>query len=91
MTFDKISYEKIREITDILEIKETKKRRMTIKEFSRWFRENPTREYKIISVMHISSQFSYSEREANEPVDERVLIRENDGEWHVPLFVEVEE
>ena len=77
------------------EIEEPKTRRMTNKEFSRWLRENPTREYKYYSVDDSNNSFvhyfySYIENCADDEISDAILIRENDGEWREPL-VEVEE
>ena len=69
-----------------------KTRRMTNKELVRWLRENPTREYKYFSgnnnFVHYS--YSYIENCADDEISEKILIREDDGEWREPL-VEVEE
>ena len=62
-----------------------KKRRMTNKELSRWLREKATREWKYKNVYYVYSFYSYTERNADEEVCERVLIREDDGEWQEPL------
>ena len=71
-----------------------KTRRMTNKEFSRWLRENPTREYKYRTAEDKDSfvywYHSYIECCADNEVDDNILIRENDGEWREPL-VGVEE
>ena len=76
------------------EIVKPKTRRMTNKEFSRWLRENPTREYKYRTAEDKDSfvcwYHSYIENCADNEISERILIRENDGEWREPL-VEVEE
>ena len=65
-----------------------KKRRMTNKELSRWLREKVTREWKYKNVYYVYSFYSYTERNADEEVCERVLIREDDGEWREPLVEE---
>ena len=65
-----------------------KKRRMTNKELSRWLREKATREWKYKNVYYVYSFYSYTERNADEEVCERVLIREDDGEWREPLVEE---
>ena len=65
-----------------------KKRRMTNKELSRWLREKATREWKYKNVYYVYSFYSYTERNADEEVCDRVLIRENDGEWQEPLVEE---
>ena len=62
-----------------------KKRRMTNKELSRWLREKATREWKYKNVYYVYSFYSYTERNADEEVCDRVLIREDDGEWREPL------
>lgn len=70
-----------------------KARRMTNKELSRWLREKPTRECKTLNDSNDNFVYcfhTYLERCANEEVDDLILIREDDGEWHEPL-VEVEE
>lgn len=68
-----------------------KQRRMTNREFSRWLREKPTREYKRSRRTDIVVYcfYSYIEEDADQEVDECFLIREDDGEWREPL-VEVE-
>ena len=65
-----------------------KKRRMTNKELSRWLREKATREWKYKNVYYIYSFYSYTERNADEEVCDRVLIREDDREWREPLVEE---
>ena len=65
-----------------------KKRRMTNKELSRWLREKATREWKYKNVYYVYSFYSYTERNADEEVCDRVLIREDDGEWREPLVEE---
>lgn len=74
------------------EIEEPKTRRMTNRELSRWLREKPTREYKRSCRTDIVANcfYSYIEEDADQEVDENLLIREDDGEWREPL-VEVEE
>ena len=77
------------------EIGKPKTRRMTNKEFSRWLREKPTREYKYYCVDDSNNSFvhysySYIESWADDEISEQILIRENDGEWREPL-IEVEE
>ena len=72
------------------EIEEPKTRRMTHKEFSRWLREKPTREFKYLTSDYICSTFDYREYMQDEEVHEDVRIREDDGKWREPL-VEVEE
>lgn len=65
-----------------------KQRRMTNKELSRWLRENPTREWKYWHASNVYSFYSYTERGADEEVDKRVMIREDDEEWREPLIEE---
>ena len=64
-----------------------KQRRMTNKELSRWLREKPTRELKMSERTDtvVSCFYSYVEDHADEEIDKRFLIRENDGEWREPL------
>lgn len=78
------------------EIEKTRRmtRRMTNKELSRWLRGNPTREYKYFYADDSDNSFvhypySYGENCADDEISERILIREDDGEWREPL-VEVE-
>ena len=83
----------IRRYAHCAEIEESKTRRMTNKELSRWLRENPTRECahrKDSDDRLVYSIHTYLEICANEEVDDCILIREDDGEWREPL-VEVEE
>lgn len=72
------------------EIEEPKTRRMTHKEFSRWLREKPTREFKYLTSDYVCSTFDYRESTQDEEVHEDMRIREDDSEWREPL-VEVEE
>ena len=65
-----------------------KQRRMTHKELSRWLREKTTREFKYWHASYVYSFYSYTERYADEEVDKRVMIREDDGEWQEPLVEE---
>ena len=70
-----------------------KQKRMTNKELSRWLRENPTREFKYCNDGNdsfVSCFYKYLESRANEEVNDRIVIRENDSEWRESL-VEVEE
>ena len=66
-----------------------KTRRMTNKEFSRWLRENPTREYKYHAIdgsnSFIHYSYSYIENCDDDEISGDILIRENDGEWREPL------
>ncbi len=70
------------------EIEEPKTRRMTNKELSRWVREKTTREWKYNHVNYIYSFYIYTERCADEEVCDRIVIREDDGEWREPLVEE---
>ena len=65
---------------------------MTNQEISWWLRRNPTREfkYKAIYGNGVYHDYNYLEENADVPVGEDFLIRENGGEWHEPL-VEVSE
>ena len=73
-----------------------KTRRMTKQELTWWLqdgiKEGKHREWKFInldaSVIH--NTMFYIEEEANDIVGTDILIREDDGEWHLPLG-EVEE
>lgn len=65
-----------------------KQRRMTIKELSRWLRENSTREYKYKDDNWIFSYYEYKEGCEEEEVSEKIKIREDDGEWREPLVEE---
>ena len=59
-------------------------RRMTNKELSRWLRENPTRQYKNKGSNYIYSFYEYREDYENEDVSDKIVIRENYGEWRSP-------
>ena len=72
------------------EIEETKTRRMTNRELSRWLRGKPTRECKYLNSDYICSTFDYREYMQDEEVSVDMRIREDDSEWREPL-VEVEE
>ena len=67
------------------EIEEPKTRRMTHKELSRWLREKPTRERKWTFDRCICSVYDYDEQYADKEVSVDMRIREDDGEWHLPL------
>lgn len=67
-----------------------KQRRMTIKELSRWLRENSTREYKYKDDNWIFSSYEYKEGYEEEEVSKKIRIREDYGEWREPL-VETDE
>ena len=72
------------------ELEEPKTRRMTNKEFARWIRENPTREWRYMNGVTVYGYYGYEEKCENEEVPNNILIREDDGEWREPL-VKVEE
>ena len=82
---DDTDYEAYRHCAEI-----EKQRRMTHKELSRWLKEKPTREYKRSSRTDIGVNcfYSYIEEDADQEVDKNFLIREDDGEWRVPLVEE---
>ena len=67
------------------EIEESKTRRMTHKELSRWLREHPSREYKYQTSDYIYGAFNYRECKQDEEVHKDIRIREDDGEWREPL------
>lgn len=68
--------------------KEVKQRLMTKQELSKWLRENPEefREYKQFG--YIASEFTYYISEADIPVNDNILIRQNYGKWQEPLVEE---
>lgn len=82
----------VRRYAHCAEIEESKTRRMTRKELSRWLREKSTREFKYTSSIssYVYSTYTYDENEEEEEVRKDVVIREDDGEWREPL-VEVGE
>lgn len=63
---------------------------MTNKEFSRWLKEKPTREwkYKDGASVYCYCYYGYEEKLANEEVGNDIVIREDDGEWREPLVEE---
>lgn len=69
-----------------------KQRRMTNKEFARWLRENPTRDYKYSTTdssnSYVHCSYSYIEHCDDDEISSNILIRENDGEWREPLVEE---
>ena len=71
------------------EIEESKTRRMTNKELSRWLREKPTREWKYTIDSRIYTSYIYEEDGADIDCWNEIVVREDDGEWREPL-VEVE-
>lgn len=66
------------------EIEEPKKRRMTNQELAWWLREEKHREWAYEGLV-ARSYFDYYTSEADEPVSDHILIRENGGEWKEPL------
>lgn len=66
-------------------------RLMTHRELARWLSEKPFREFKYgrNTYCPIYSSHTYTEDEASKEVDKNILIRENDGEWKVPLIEEI--
>lgn len=82
---DDSGYEVYRHCAEI-----AKTRRMTNKEFARWLRENPTREYKYYAVdgsnSFIHYSYSYIENRDDDEISGDILIRENDGEWREPII-----
>ena len=84
LTEDKTSTEHFRHCAEI-----EKQRRMTHKEFSRWLREKPTREWKWSFERCIYSVYDYDEQYADKEMGQNIRIREDDGEWREPI-VEVE-
>lgn len=80
-------YEYVKRFNHCAEIEEPKKRRMTNQEFSWWLREKPTREwtFQFQKSAKAHNIFEYFDNEANLPIDDDILIRENNCEWHEPL------
>lgn len=64
---------------------EIEQRRMTKQELAWWLRGNPTRELKSCNDKWIQTYLLYTDETSNIPVSDNVLIRENGGEWRVPL------
>ena len=62
-----------------------KQRRMTNKEFARWLREKPTREWKYKDGISVYCYYGYEEKCENEEVISNILIREDGSEWREPL------
>ena len=83
LTDDKLDTEPFKHCAEI-----EKPRQMTNKELSRWLREKTTREFKYWHTSDVYSFYSYTERYADEEVDSKILIREDDGEWREPLIEE---
>lgn len=79
-TDDDTNYEAYRHCAEI-----EKQRRMTNKELARWLREKPTREWKYKDDISVYCYYGYEEKRENEEVLNKILIRENDGEWQEPL------
>lgn len=69
-----------------------KTRRMTNQELSWWLRELPEehREIMFKDGDWISSNFNYNVKNANEEVDDCIVIRSNGKEWKEPL-IKIEE
>lgn len=61
-------------------------RLMTNRELSRWLREKPTREYKYCDSDYIYNNYCYRINCENKEVGEKVLIREDYGEWQSPVI-----
>ena len=72
------------------EIEEPKTRRKTNQELAWWLQEGKHREFKYVCGTVVYNSMDYLEEYSNSPVNEDILIRENGGEWHLPL-VEVKE
>ena len=74
------------------EIEEIKTRRMTHQEMSWWLqdgiKEDKHREWSY-EGMTACPYLDYRVNRADEPVNEKILIRENGGEWHEPLVEEI--
>lgn len=71
-------------------IEEPKIRRMTNRELAWWLRDGKHREYINRAGDYVHSEYMYLLYDAEDTVDDNILIREGDGDWHEPL-VEVEE
>lgn len=67
------------------EIEPTKSRRFTYRELSIWLQEKPTREYKYLNSAYICHSYDYLERNQDIEVHEDIRIREDNGEWHIPI------
>ena len=85
LTEDKLDTEHFKHCA---EIEEPKTRQMTNREFARWLRENPTREWKYKNGVTVYGYYGYEEKCENEEVPNNILIREDDGEWREPLVEE---
>ena len=85
LTDDKLNTEHFRHCA---EIEETKTRRMTNKELSRWVREKPTREWKYTVDSRIYSNYNYEEDDADIDCWNEIVVREDDGEWREPLVAD---
>ena len=74
------------------EIEKPKYRRMTNQELAWWLQDGKHREwsYRFLNDAIAHSYFDYPVSGTDKPVDDDILIREDDGEWQEPL-VEVEE
>ena len=81
-----LDYERMEHYRHCAEIEE--QRRMTNKELSRWLRESTTREYKFCNSDYVYNNYVYKINYENEEIDEKVLIREDYGEWRSPVIEE---
>lgn len=63
-------------------------RRMTCKEFSRWLRKKPNREYKFQDGDLVYNSYNYYCTEQYDEIPKCILVREGDENWHA---LEVEE
>lgn len=69
------------------EIEESKLRLMTKQELSWWLRKNPTREFTTGYTRPDSTvehEYKYYIYDANEPVEECIMVRENGEVWREP-------
>lgn len=69
---------------------EVKQRRMTNQELSWWLRDCPEehREYKFKTNPIVYHCYIYYNDDPNKPIDDRILIRSNGGEWREPIIEE---
>lgn len=71
------------------EIGESKYRRMTNKELSRWIAEKPDREWRRADgISVVRRELSYRLDVENDEVDDAIRVRDGDGEWVVPFVDE---
>lgn len=89
-TSDDTDYEAYRHCAEIEE-SEPKTRRMTNQKLAFWLQDGKHRELGHVYGSNIlcTNTYEYFTVDANSPVKDNILIRENGGEWHEPL-VEVE-